>query len=242
MKNIKLVTLFFIFNILINTVFAEKMIYKCGIAIGFPPYQFSGENSAVIGIDAEITTLIAKNMKKEIIFIQEPWDELMPKLKYTESIDFLCGAEVTKERESIYDFTIPVYNRNTAIFVREKGNIKNIEDLFGKIVTGDRHSIVEQNMGNDKNKIRIIKTESKEQAFNLLKKGKVQAVIAPVEVGKYISKKIELKVRIIGEKELEAPVAFMIKKGNVELKRELNSQLQILIESGKIAEIMKKYQ
>ena len=166
----------------------------------------------------------------------------MSKLFYTNSIDFLCGAEINEERMRNYDFTIPLYNRNAVIFVKENSNIKTINDLYGKIITGDRHSFVERKMGSDKNKFRIIKTESKEQAFEMLKKGKVSAVIAPLEVGKYISKQKNINIRVIEKSDPGTPVALMLKKGNVKLKEILNDKLKELVESGEISKILKKYQ
>lgn len=242
MKIIRIIILLSVLNIFINTAFAETEVYKCGIAIGFPPYQFSSETGRADGIDAEIIKLLAEKMSKEIIFVQEPWDELMSKLFYTNNIDFLCGAEINEERLKNYDFTIPIYNRNAVIFVKENSSIKTMNDLYGKMITGDRHSFVESKMGRDKNKFRLIKTESKEQAFEMLKKGKVEAVIAPLEVGKYIAKQKNMNIRIMEESDPGTPVALMIKKGNIKLKKILNDNLKELIESGKIAKILKKYQ
>lgn len=236
----KILTIFIIF--LNQQIFAEKTEYICGIATGFPPYQFSDDNDLPVGIDAEITKLVFKNTGKKVIFTQEPWDELMGKLFNSNKIDFLCGAEISPERQKLFDFSIPIYSRNTAIFVKSSSLINKFEDLFGKAVTGDKHSFVERNLGYDKNKIRIVKTESKEKSFDLLQSNRVDAVIAPLEVGNYITKNIGLDVKIIEDSDHGSPVGFMVKKGDIKTLEFINNQLRVLIKNGDISKILKKYQ
>lgn len=227
---------------LMHPTFAEKKEYICGIALGFPPYQFSDEKANPIGIDAEITKLLFENTGKKIIFTQEPWDELMAKLYNTNKVDFLCGAEISDERKKMFDFSIPFYKRNIAIFVSNSSGITKLSDLVGLIITGDRHSFVERQLGENKEKFRIMKTTSKEESFSLLKKKKVDAVIAPLEVGNYISKKIGLKIRVIEDNDPGSSIAFMVKKGDTDTLEFINKRLKILIANGEIDKILKKYQ
>ena len=48
---------------------------------------------------------------------------------------------------------------------------------------------------NIKNKIRIKQTKSKKESMRLLKAGKLNAIIAPQEVGLYLAKKCNLTLK-----------------------------------------------
>ena len=221
---------------------AEKKEYLCGIAIGYPPYQYVGENGESAGIDYEVTKAVFAASGLKVKFIQGAWDDVLFALIHkTGKVDLLCGAEMNQERKQWLDFSDSYYSRNIVIFTLRDSKIQSVKDLYGKIVTGDRHSYIEREMGVDKNKIRIMQTASKEESFQKLKSGEVVAVVAPLEVGNYIAKNLKIDVRIIEEKDPGSPVAFAVAKGDLELQMKINESLKKLIKDGTIDKILKKY-
>lgn len=221
---------------------ADKTEYSCGIALGYPPYQFVGVKGETVGIDYEVTKAVFEGAGLKVKFVQESWDDVMFGLVHnTGKVDLLCGAEINEERKKWLDFSDSYYSRNIVIFTLKNSKIEKISDLYGQIIAGDRHSFVERGLGEDKNKIRIMSTDSKEESFTKLKEGKVVAVVAPVEVGNYITKNMGLAVKILGEKDPGSPVAFAVAKGDTALLVKINGSLSKLIKDGTIDKIMKKY-
>ena len=221
---------------------AMKRRYQCGIAVGFPPYQFSDTSGAPAGIDYEIARLVFRDAGLDADFVQSDWDDVMLSLAHrTGRVDMLCGAEISDERRRLFDFSVPCYLRHTVVFTLENSRIGGIGDLYGKIVAGDRHSYIERKLGRSLDLIRIKSTGSKEESFLLLQKGSVEAVIAPKEVGIYISRNMRMKTRILEETDPGSPVAFAVAKGDAELLSRINASLKKLKQEGKIERILDRY-
>ena len=219
-----------------------KRQYLCGIAVGFPPYQYSDMSGGPAGIDYEIAKLVFSGAGLEVSFVQSDWDDVMFSLVHrTGKVDMLCGAEISDMRKQLFDFSVPYYSRHTVLFTLENSRIRGISDLYGKIVAGDRHSYIERKLGRNLELIRIKSTASKEESFRLLGNGKVEAVIAPKEVGIYISRNMRMKTKIIEETDPGSPVAFAVAKGDLELLKMINASLRKLMNEGKIERILDRY-
>lgn len=245
-------SVFLFFNIIVTGIFflgitrleaQEKPNYICGVATGFPPYQFIDQAGKSSGLDVEVTELVFKKAGLKVSLYQDDWEVLLFNLVHKKKmIDMLCGAEITSERQALLDFTVPYYKRRTVLFTLKNYPLKRVEDLYGKIVTGDLHSSFEKILGDKKSNIRIMKTATKEESFKKLKDKSVVAVIAPIEVGLYLSKKLKIETKVFDEGDYPgSPVGIAVKKGDSKLLELLNSALKKLIESGEIDKILKKY-
>ncbi len=217
---------------------ASPKNYVCGIASGFPPYQFQ-ENGVAIGFDADLTRLLAKKLNIKIIFLQDDWDHVVNKLRFGK-IDFIAGMEINMLRKKLFDFTQPYYHRYDVVLIKEEDKeIHRVEDLYNKLITGDRHSFIELYWGEKgiKNKIRIMQTENKRKSMELLHSGKTRAAIMPKAVGHYLGKQMGVKIKILINPDPGSPVAIAVKKGNNELLEQLDTALQGLIRAGKIKDL-----
>ncbi len=226
-----------------QAVFAQdKTNYSCGIATGFPPYQFVDQSGKSSGLDVEVASLVFEKAMLSVSMLQDDWEILLFNLVHKRKmVDMLCGAEITEERQKLLDFTIPYYNRRTVLFTLKSRPIKKIEELYGKIVAGDLHSSFEKTLGNRRNNIRIMKTTTKEESFEKLKDGSVVAVIAPMEVGLYLSKKLKIETKIFDNGDPGTPVGIAVKKGDQKLLNLLNLTLKKLLDGGQVNKILKKY-
>lgn len=221
----------------------DKKIFNCGVATGFPPYQYVDKNGRPAGLDIEVAELVFKTAGLKVQFIQDNWENLLFNLIHKQkSVDMLCGAEVSPERQKRLAFSTPYFKRRTVMFVLKNGPIKNLSDLFGQIVAGDLHSSFEKILGSRAAKIRITKTSSKEESFQRLKDKSVMAVIAPLEVGMFLAQKLNISVQIFDEHDPGTEVSIAIKKGDYETLSLLNSAILKLIENGEIKKIIKKHQ
>jgi ABC-type amino acid transport substrate-binding protein len=220
----------------------EKKTYKCGIVVGFPPYQFIDRKGKTAGIDYDITKALFEEAGFSVVFVQSSWDDVMFCLAHkTGKIDFICGAEISDVRTEMFDFSDECYIRTIQIFVLKKSDIMSIDDLNGKIISGDRHSYYEKYLTEGKLNIRLMQTRNKEESFTKLKNEVVSAVIAPLEVGNYVSRNLGISVRVLEDKNLGTPVAFAVAKGDYALLKIINKSLKVLIKEKKIEKIKAKY-
>lgn len=214
----------------------------CGIAAGFPPYQYDIDGE-VTGFDADIARLIFSELDVEYKFIQSEWDAVFNKLR-TGNIDLIVGMEVNDIRKKFFDFSTSYYKREDVLFIREDNKeITSLEDLYFKVITGDRHSFVDLYWERTglKDKFRIRQTDSKETSMKLLFNKKVEGVIMPRAVGLYLAKEMGLKVKVLYSPDPGSKVSVAVLKGNKELINNINEVLEHLIESGEISRIYNKW-
>lgn len=234
--------LFQVCFIILTQCYAFPKDLVCGIATGYPPYQFQ-ENGMVTGFDADVARLVFSRLNLKFRFMQEKWDDVIAMLRLGE-IDVIVGMEINELRKPFFEFSKEYYHRHDVVFIRaDNMDIKRVEDLYGQIITGDRHSSVEiiwEKKG-IKEKIRVMQTESKEKSMKLLYEEKTKAAIMPEAVGYYLAKQIGLSVKILDSPDPGSPVAIAVKKKNTELIEMLDKALQELIAEGEIDKLYKKW-
>lgn len=240
-KRIILSSILVVIAVFVNASFAaDKQSYVCGVAEGYPPYQFTNAQGEPIGFDVEVLRMVFQQAKKDVVIEQMKWDDVMGNLIFTDVLDCSGGTEINDERKQYFDFTSPYSTRQIVIFLRaDNTTIAKVEDLFDQPVTGDKQSAVELLLKKKgiRNQIRIKATESKEESMRLLKEGFFVAMIAPKEVGFYLAKQLDVNVKILEEVVEESPVGIAVKKGNAELLNLLENALQELIKEGKIQQL-----
>lgn len=215
----------------------------CGIAEGYPPYQFTLRNGEPAGIDVEVIRKVAERLGKTIEFRQGPWDRILTELRLGR-LDCISGMEINQHRKMLFDFTSPYYKRTVAVFVLHDSHIRSLFDLEGRVITGDRHSYVELHFAalGIKNKIRIHQTRSKEQSIQLLKKGEVVAMVAPKAVAYYLADQYGIKLRVLDAPDPGSPVGIAFEKGKTEMRIEVEQALTDLREEGGLDSIISKWQ
>jgi ABC-type amino acid transport substrate-binding protein len=219
---------------------AEPAPVVCGIAVGYPPYQYADAQGRPTGLDADVARLVFQELGLPLRFDQKPWDEVYLGLVHKSGdVDVLCGAEVNEGRKALFEFSEPYYQRAVVVFVAQKSPYLSVKDLEGRIITGDRGGWIEALV--DFRNIRVKATASKEESFQMLQEGKVEAVIAPLEVGNWISRQRGLAVRVLPERDPGSPVAFAVAKGNTDLANRISAALAKLKARGQIEAVIRRY-
>ena len=215
---------------------------SCGIALGFPPYQYR-DGSQEAGFDADVARLVMARLAHRCRFVQEPWDQILNQLRYGK-LDLVVGMEINAQREKYFDFTTPYMARQSVIFVNaQTSRVQRIDELFGQFIAGDRSSKIEQ-LWQDlgiRTRFRIRELDSKSAAMAFLKSGRVQAAIMPLEVGVYLAREHQLTVRVLAEPRVDTPVAIAVEKGNQTLRQQLDGAVRELIASGEIAALYQRW-
>ena len=221
-----------------------REVVTFAVANGYPPYQFRSDKGDPIGLDIDVIKLVAEKMGVEIRIVQGPWDDMVTALRVGR-VDCVGGMEINGKRLQIFDFTDAYYSRKAAVFtLKDNLDIQTLEDLTGKIITGDRHSYVEQEFTrmNIKHRIRIRQTESKDKSLRLLKQGEVVAMVAPRAVGYYLASRHNVVVRIIDDSDPGSPVGIAVIKGNMPLLHRLDKAMDELRANGRLDQVLRKWQ
>lgn len=213
-------------------VLAEPLVI--GVAKGFPPYQFE-QNGAPGGFDVDVAKAVAEELDMDIRFHQDAWDNVVGMLRLGE-IDCAAGMEINPFRDRLFIFTTPYTTRHNAVFVLENSPINGVEDMYGQIITGDRHSFVELYWREQGifNKIRVSQTATKAQAMKQLADGHSAAAIMPLQVGRHLARENDLKVRVVLHPDPGSDVGFAFTPRHDDLRLRFDHALDTLRRNGKL--------
>jgi polar amino acid transport system substrate-binding protein len=231
--------------VLIATFGTDKLHARpilCGVASGFPPYQFTVDKQPA-GLDVDVLKLLSSKIPRGIQVFQAPWIDILGAARFGQ-IDCIAGIEITSERKQAFDFTRPYYERTAVIIALESNSdIRTIQDLHLKKVGSDLHSPLDDTLKqfHPSLVVRLVKVSEKEQSFHDLKQGNIAALILPQAVARYLSDKYQIPIKFIGEPIHKIQVALAVKKGRTDLLQELQKILESQISEAEFKNILKKY-
>ncbi|UXY16991.1 transporter substrate-binding domain-containing protein [Chitiniphilus purpureus] len=216
--------------------------FVCGVAEGFAPYQYRDARGEPAGLDIEVARLVFAQLPRELRLRQGRWDDMLSSMAFRVGlVDGLCGAEITPERARRFIFSKPYAWRRSMLFVLHDSPVRHVPDLYGKVVTGDWQSYTEAALGEQRGRIRLLRTASKETSFRLLSEGKVAGVIAPEAVGASMGRKLGLQLRTLDLGDDGTPVGFLLQKEDTATREAIDAALQRLIDNGMLAALLRRY-
>lgn len=200
-----------------NVSASTQTTIKCAIATGYPPYQFT-ENGVPVGIDVQLINLINKfspDLKIEIYPML--WSDAMATLSFTDKLDCIFGMEINVSRSKRFLFTMPLYTRHSSLFVLADSHYKKLSDIYDLKISSDEDSLLHDELFHMK-KFRLVKVNTKEEAFKKLVAKEISAAIFPEQIGLFFSKKSKVKLRILKKANTPTNVSIAIKSENLQTR------------------------
>ena len=122
--------------VLLSSVNAFAKTYINGIDPDYPPFAYIDEKGNPAGFDVESLDWIAKEMGFEVKHQPTAWDGILTAL-LAKKIDMVySGMSITPERLEKVNFSIPYWEIDQALCVRENSDLNIIAALSGKYVVG----------------------------------------------------------------------------------------------------------
>ena len=254
MRNKKLV-LMVIFSLLIvlctgsiSLLAAEKKVYINGIDADYPPFAYIDEKGNPAGFDVECLNWIAQEMGFEVKHQPTAWDGIVSSL-LAKKIDMVySGMSITPERLEKVDFSIPYWEINQALCVREDSDLNIIAALSGdKYTVGSQRGCtaaewIEENLVETgilpKDNLKLY--EGFSLAVKDLLNGRIDsAMMDDVMVEDAIRK--GQAVKIVGIIKTGEAYGIAVRKEDKELKALLNEGIAKLKKSAEWDELIIKY-
>lgn len=205
----------------------------------FPPYEYK-DGDAIVGIDAEIATEIAKKLGMELKIEDTKFDSIITGVQTGKFDIGMAGMTVTEERLKNVNFSDTYAKGVQVIIVKEGSDIASAGDLDGVMIgvqqstTG--HIYASEAYGED----HITAFDTGNDAVQALVADKVAAVIIDNEPAKsYVASNSGLK--ILDTAYAEEDYAICVAKENTELLDQINAALAELSADGTIDQIIAKY-
>lgn len=237
---------------------AETGPLRAASEFDYPPFCIVGPEGTADGFSVDLLKAVVNVMGREISFAVGPWHELKENLA-AGRLDVLPLVSYTRERDEIYDFTVPYLIMHGEIFVRQedKKNITNLADLKGKkvmVMQGDTAHEWALGQGLDSD---LILTTTFSEAFQLLASGRHDAVLAQkvmglqlirdlglagiVTVGDPRKDVVDLKPTRITTPGFEQKFCFAVQEGDKVLLGRLNEALAVLVANGTYDRLYQKW-
>lgn len=215
---------------------SNKLVMATNAA--FPPYEMV-EGTDIIGIDAEIAALIAKDLGKELVIEDMAFDSIIAAVTTKKADIAMAGLTITEDRKQNINFSDPYTTAAQVIVVKQDSDVKSPDDLVGRTIgvqigtTGDIYAADIENA-------RIERYSKYFEAISALTQDKIDAVIVDREPAKvFVNDNADLK--LIDEEFTLEEYAIGVNKENTELLDQINASLKKLKDSGEIDRIINKY-
>ncbi|SDS54678.1 PAS domain S-box-containing protein [Opitutus sp. GAS368] len=207
----------------------------------YPPITYL-DRGTPRGVAVDIVQALGRRMHRPIEIRMMPWQEAQDMVLRGEA-DALFPMSITEARRQTYDFSEPLLDLQFAIFTRaSRAGIAGMADLPGLRVGVTSGGLPRQLLQPDP-RIRLVIVEEYSAGFQMLKDGRLDAVVADRWVGTY-----ELAERgIDGVKISPEPVANLqgavaVKRGRAAELAAINAALRQIRADGTLARIIQDWQ
>lgn len=234
-----------------TTTAADKTTFTVGFDAEFPPYGYlDEETNEYTGFDLELAQEVCDSLGWELVKQPIEWDSKDSELN-SGTIDCIWNGFTINGREDDYTWSVPYVDNSQVVVVKKDSDISKLDDLSGKVVAVQSDSsALEALTGEDAtkaNKKLCASFDELQQIGNYndalmnLDAGAVDAVCMDIGVASYNVNKNSDKYQVLDEQISTEQYGIGFKKGNTELKDQVEDALMKLVDNGKFEEIAKKY-
>lgn len=219
---------------------AQDNVLRVGTDATFPPMEFV-DNGKRTGFDIELMEAIAKNMGKQIEWIDIDFKGLIPGL-ISKRFDMAVSAiYITDERKKVVDFTDPYYAGGLVAMVKDNNAaIKKLTDLDGKKVSVQVGTKSVSYLAEKFPKVQRVEVEKNQEMFSLVDIGRADAAVTGKPAAfQYVRTRGGL--RVLDEQLTTEEYGMALRKDTPELTKAVNASIAKLKADGTYAAIVKKW-
>lgn len=219
--------------------------FTVGFDADFPPYGYV-DNGTYVGFDLDLAREVAKRNNWEIVLKPINWDSKDMELN-SGSIDCIWNGFTINGREEAYTWSDPYVDNKQVVMVKNSSGIKTFADLAGKnvAVQTDTPVLKALQVGGEREDLgktfkNLIITPTYNNAVMELESGSVEAIAMDEGVAK---QKLGTNPDFVILQEIVMSEKYGIgfKKGNTQLRDQVQSTLKEMIADGTAASISEKY-
>ena len=223
-----------------------------GFDAEYPPYGYMDENGEYVGFDLDLAQEVCDRNGWELVKQPIDWDAKDMELN-SGSIDCIWNGFTMTGREDDYTFSEPYVDNSIVVVVAADSDIQSLEDLAGKVVATQADSSALTALTDDsednKDNIALAATFAELQqvadynsAFMNLEAGSIDAIAVDIGVAQY-----QISSRGDMFRQLDTPIsteqyAIGFKKGNTELRDQVQNTLNEMVSDGTFDKIVANYE
>ncbi|MGL4848619.1 MAG: cysteine ABC transporter substrate-binding protein [Clostridium sp.] len=215
---------------------------KIGVFSDKPPFGYVNEKGENDGFDVYLGKRLAKDLLGDEEKVEFVLVDAASRVEYLQSdkVDvILANFTVTDERKEKVDFTNP-YMKVSLGIVSKDGKVTDVEQLKGKKVIVNKGTTADAFLTKNYPEIELLKFDHNTEAFEALKDGRGDALAHDntlLFAWARENKGFQVGVKELGGQDTIAPA---VKKGNEELLKWINEDLDKLTKEGFLNEAYDK--
>ena len=225
---------------------ADSKTLTVGFDAEYPPFGYKDDNGEYVGFDLDLAQEVCDNLGWELVKKPINWDSKDMELN-SGSIDCIWNGFTINGREDDYTWSDPYLNNEQVMVVAADSGIEKLDDLAGKNVVVQAASAALDALNSDDNKdltasfASLTENPDYNTAFMNLDSGAADAIAVDIGVAQYQLTTKADKFRMLEEPLSTEQYAIGFKKGNEELRDQVQATLDEMAEDGTLAEIAAKY-
>jgi len=221
----------------------DENILRVGISANSPPLIFK-QGDKIVGLEADFAKELAQYLGKSLRFVELDWDDQIPALLENRIDIIMSGMSVTALREVRMAFSLSYFESGQMALIRRKDAARYSTGFFtltgntaiGAIKDTTGEYFVETNFSNAKKKLY---SNSRAAVKDLIKKN-IDMFIHDAPIVLYLASENESKgLTVLFALLTKEPLAWGIRKDNVELLESVNTFLRTVNEEGTLNKIVK---
>jgi len=230
--------------------FAQGKDLKVAIDPTYEPFTFKTADGKPTGFDVDIASALCEQIKRKCVFVEQAWDSMLPGLLAKKYDVIISSMSVTAEREKAIDFTDKYYNTPSRVVLKKDVKFTGPASIKGKKIGVLKSSTQEAYALGDLKPagVEVISYDAQDQVYLDIKAGRLDGTVADfVEVtGGFLSKPEGKDYALVGP-ELYTPkyfgkyVGIGLRKGQADLKKELNAAIKAIRDNGTYNKINDTY-
>lgn len=225
---------------------AERTTFTVGFDAEYPPYGYRTDDGDYEGFDLDLAQEVCDRRGWELVKQPIDWNTKDMELN-SGSIDCIWNGFTMTGREDDYTFSEPYVDNSIVFVVLADSDIQTVADLAGKVVVTQADSSALSALESEENAEMLASFANLEQiadynsAFMNLEAGVDDAIAVDIGVAQY-----QLQTRGDAFRMLEEPLSteqygIGFKKGNTELRDQVQETLDEMLADGTFDEIVAKY-
>lgn len=217
-----------------------------GIDPGYKPFAWEDEKGNIVGFDIDVVEKMAKEMGVELVLVKIEWDEIIPALLDKKIDIIMSGMTITPDRNLKINFADPYIVVGQTVLLNKKhdGKVKTYKDLNKSIytVTSKLGTTGEQAVKDYIPKCTYKSFKTEEEAVQEVIDGRADAFVYDKPCcAVFMKEKGADRLVFLDEPFTYEPLAWGIRKGDLDFLNWLNNFLRQIKNDGRYEKIKNKW-
>lgn len=183
--------------------------------------------SREIGFDTEITLTTPEQARQDLL---------------DGKVDMLAGLAYSTNRDSQFDFSVPITYSSFNLYVRSDSQVNSLEEIRGMEIIVQSGSVAHDYLIEERFTSKIILVTDHADAIRLLSQNQYDGAILNRIQADYLINQMEVtNIRRVTQDIFELKFSFAVAEGNRELLAKLNEGLYTLSTTGELDDIQEKW-